>query len=145
MVEEQSSPPASALPIGQSEAPESWQSRTFSAMRDRHYRNLYIGNILQFGSMNMQQVVRGYLVYDITGSFAALGTMSLANAIPQLIFSPIGGVIADRAPKKTVIQIAQGYNAINAAILAVLAAGMFGLHLAFWHLFLSAFLQGIVN
>ena len=95
--------------------------------------------------MNMQLVVRGWLVFDLTGSFAALGTMALANAVPTLLFSPIGGVIADRAPKKTVIQIAQGYNAINAAILAVLAAGMFGLHLAFWHLFLSAFLQGIVN
>ena len=56
---------------------------------------LYFGNIMQFGSMQMQQVVRGYLVFHITGSFAALGTMSLANAIPQLVFSPIGGVIAD--------------------------------------------------
>ena len=95
--------------------------------------------------MNMQLVVRGWLVFDLTGSFAALGTMALANAVPTLLFSPIGGVIADRAPKKTVIQIAQGYNAINAALLAMLAAGAFGWHLAFWHLFLSAFLQGAVN
>ena len=106
---------------------------------------LYIGNLLQFGSMNMQLVVRGWLVFDLTGSFAALGTMALANAVPTLLFSPIGGVIADRAPKKTVIQLAQGYNAVNAAILAILAAGLFGLELAFWHLFLSAFLQGMVN
>lgn len=55
--------------------------------------------------------------------------MALANAIPTLLLSPVGGVIADRAPKKTVIQLAQGDNAINAAVLAVLAAGWFGLHL----------------
>ncbi len=126
-------------------ASESWSRRTFAALKDRNFRMLYIGNLLQFGSMNMQLVVRGWLVFDLTGSFAALGTMALANAVPTLVFSPIGGVIADRAPKKTVIQLAQGYNAVNAAILAILAAGLFGLHLAFWHLFLSAFLQGIVN
>jgi MFS family permease len=124
---------------------ESWRQRTFGALSDSNFRLLYIGNIMQFGSMQMQLVVRGWLVYDLTGSFAALGTMSLANAIPGLLFSPIGGVVADRAPKKTVIQIAQMFNAVNAAILAIFAAGLFGTHLEFWHLFLSAFLQGGVN
>jgi MFS family permease len=120
-------------------------ARTFAAFRDENFRMLYFGNLLQFGSMNMQLVVRGWLVFHLTGSFAALGTMALANAIPTLVLSPIGGVIADRAPKKTVIQIAQIYNAINAAVLAILAAGWFGLQLEFWHLFASAFLQGAVN
>ena len=122
-----------------------WRQRTFSALADHNFRLLYFGNILQFGSMQMQLVVRGWLVFHLTGSFAALGTMALANAVPTLLLSPIGGVVADRAPKKTVIQIGQTYNVINAAALAVLAAGWFGLHLEFWHLFLSAFLQGGVN
>src|SRR5262249_44650536 len=92
-----------------------------------------------------QLLVRGWLVFHLTGSFAALGLMSLANAGPGIVFSPVGGVIADRVPKKTVIQFFQLYNFANAAILAGLAAGLFGLHLQFWHLFLSGFLQGGVN
>ncbi len=137
-------PPAagSASPDG---GPPRWFARTFAALEDPNFRLLYISNILQFGSMQMQLVVRGWLVFHLTGSFAALGTMALANAIPLLLFSPIGGVIADRAPKKTVIQLGQGYNAVNATALAILAAGWFGLELEFWHLFLSAFLQGGVN
>ncbi len=126
-------------------AQEGWRKRTFSALHDSNFRLLYIGNVLQFGSMQMQLLVRGVLVYQLTGSFAALGSISLANAIPGLLLAPIGGVIADRAPKKTVIQFTQLYNAINAVVLAVLAAGLFGLELAFWHLFLSAVLQGGVN
>ena len=122
-----------------------WLHRTFGALEDRHFRHLYLGNVAQFGSMQMQQVVRGYLVFHLTGSFAALGIMALANAVPSLIVSPIGGVVADRGTKKTVIQVAQGYNAIAAALLAIVAAGWFGLHLEFWHLFLSSFLQGGVN
>ncbi len=120
------SQPDAEKPVPADETTESWRRHTFAALKDRNFRLLYIGNILQFGSMNMQLVVRGWLVFDLTGSFAALGTMALANAVPTLLFSPIGGVIADRASKKTEIQIAQGYNAINAVILAVLAAGMFG-------------------
>ncbi|MFN8584684.1 MAG: MFS transporter [Dehalococcoidia bacterium] len=122
-----------------------WFGRTFSSLQDSNFRLLYFGNTLQFGSMQMQLLVRGYLVFDLTGSFAALGTMALANAIPGLLLAPVGGVVADRAPKKTVIQFAQAYNAINAAVLAILAAGLFGLELQFWHLFLSALLQGGVN
>ncbi len=125
--------------------PESWAARTFSALRDPHFRMLYLGNVMQFCSMQMQQVVRGWLVFQLTGSFAALGTMALANAIPGLILSPVGGVIADRATKKTVIQVAQIYNMINAAVILVLVAGWFGLHLQFWHLFVGAFLQGGAN
>jgi len=114
-------------------------------MSDPNFRLLYIGNMLQFGSMQMQLLVRGYLVFQLTGSFALLGTMALANAVPGLVLSPVGGVLADRAPKKTVIQLGQGFNAINAAVLALLAWGGFGVDLAFWHLFLSSFLQGGVN
>ena len=124
---------------------KAWLDRTFGALGDRHFRMFYLGNVMQFGCMNMQLVVRGWLVFLLTGSFAALGTMALANAIPVLVCSPIGGVIADRAPKKTVIQLAQGYNVVNALLLVILAAGWFGLRLEFWHLFLSAFLQGAVN
>lgn len=124
---------------------EGWRKRTFSALHDSNFRLLYIGNVLQFGSMQMQLLVRGVLVYQLTGSFAALGSIALANAIPGLLLAPIGGLIADRAPKKTVIQFTQLYNAVNAAVLAILAAGLFGLELAFWHLFLSAVLQGGVN
>lgn len=137
------SPPGT--PPADPTASMSWNRRLFQALEDQHFRLLYFGNLLQFGSMQMQLVVRGWLVFHLTGSFAALGTMALANAIPTLALSPVGGVVADRAPKKTVIQTAQAYNAVNAAVLAVLAAGWFGLHLEFWHLFLSAFLQGSVN
>ena len=126
--------------------PAGWVRRTFGAvLDDRHFRNLFLGNMLQFGSMQMQLVVRSWLVFHITGSFAALGTMALANAVPGIIFSPIGGLIADRAPKKTVIQAAQFYNVLNAAVLAMLAVGWLGFELEFWHLFLSSFLQGGVN
>ncbi|MBM4414872.1 MAG: MFS transporter [Chloroflexi bacterium] len=138
-------PPAAAQDAAPSECPPSRLTRTFQALQDPNFRLLYVSNILQFGSMQMQLVVRGWLVFHLTGSFAALGAMALATAIPLVLLSPIGGVVADRTSKKTVIQLGQGYNAVNAAVLAVLVGGWLGLELEFWHLFLSAFLQGAVN
>ncbi len=51
----------------------------------------------------MQNLVRGVLAYEITGSFTALGFMALATSVPGFLATPLGGVIADRVPKKTVI------------------------------------------
>lgn len=114
-------------------------SRTFSALHDPNFRLLYAGNVLQFGSMQMQMLVRGVLAFQLTGSFAALGIVSLANAIPGLVFSLVGGVAADRFSRKTVIQSAQIFNMFNTAALAVLAGtGM----LRFEYLVISAALQG---
>src|SRR5262249_43255132 len=79
--------------------PPGWLGRTFGSLADPYSRLLFSGNFLQFGAMQMQQLVRGWLVFHITGSFAALGLISLANAVPGLICSPIGGALADRLPK----------------------------------------------
>lgn len=92
-------------------------------------------------AMNMQMLVRGYLAYDLTGSFAALGTMSLASAIPMLTLSAYGGVIADRFPRKAVIQAGQAANLGAALVMAVLI--LTGL-LRFEYLLAAAVFQGIV-
>src|SRR6185503_6457102 len=64
-----------APPTGAGPQRERWVARTFSALKDSNFRLLYFGNVLQFGSMQMQLLVRGVLVFQLTGSFAALGTM----------------------------------------------------------------------
>jgi MFS family permease len=97
-----------------------------------------------FGSfmvMNMQMLVRGYLVYDMTGSFALLGGVALANAIPGLALTMVGGVVADRAPKKYVVQIGQSLSALLALGIGVL---LFFDMLRIEHLFISSAFQGAI-
>ncbi len=55
----------------------------------------------------MQTVASSYLLYEITGSAAMLGIISLANSVPMLVLALFGGAIADRLPKKRLIQISQ--------------------------------------
>ena len=92
--------------------------------------------------MNMQMFIRGWLVFELTGSFAALGIMSLANGLAGMATALFGGVIADRVrQKKHVVQVGQGLNA-----LVVLAVGtLIALDLLrFSHLIVAALVQGAV-
>jgi MFS family permease len=81
--------------------------RTFDSFKNPAFRMFFLGMIGQWSSFSMEMVARTYLLYEITGSAAMLGIISLANAAPMLIFALFGGAIADRLPKKRLIQISQ--------------------------------------
>lgn len=86
--------------------------RTFTSFKNRTFR-LYYGAMLgQMAAMNMQMIARSLLVYELTGSGAALGLMALGNALPMLFFSLFGGVIADRVEKKHVLLAGQAASAL---------------------------------
>jgi MFS family permease len=93
--------------------------RTFTSFKNPVYRLFYGAMVSQMASMNMQMLARGLLIYRITGSATVLGIMALANAIPMLLFSLFGGVIADRVPKKKVLLLGQAASAANALIIAI--------------------------
>ena len=115
---------------------------TFDSVRQvPAFRWYMLASIGSFGSMNMQMLVRGFLTFELTGSFAALGTVMLANAIPGLALTVFGGVIADRYPKKYIVQIGQTLSALLAFSVGLLL--LFGM-LRFEHLLVSSFINGMI-
>ena len=116
--------------------------RMFESLADAGYRWYLLSMLGQMASLNMQQLVRGFLVFELTGSYAALGTMFLVNSVPGLLFSVAGGVVADRVrQKKRVVQIGQLANALNALVLALL---LYFDVLRFEHLLIAALVHGTV-
>ncbi len=115
--------------------------RTFEALSDRNFRWFFLGLFGGFASMNMQMFVRGWLVFEITGSYEKLGFMTAAGGVVGLFAAPLGGVVADRLKqKKTIIQYAQSFNALLAlAIGYLIAIG----ELRFEHLLAVSILQGV--
>lgn len=81
--------------------------KTFDAFKIPVYRMYFLGMVGQWSSFSMEQVARSYLVYEITGSATKLGIISFSGAIPMLLLSLFGGAVADRFPKKTLIQLSQ--------------------------------------
>src|SRR5262245_58023984 len=79
--------------------------RTFAALRNHEFRLLWTGTLGSFTAMQMQLVARGYLAYALTGSAASLGLVTLARGLPQMFFTLVGGVLADRVKKRNLLLI----------------------------------------
>ena len=96
------------------------QLRTFTSFKNHAFRLYYAAMLGQMAAMNMQMIARALLVYELTGSGAALGLMGLGNAMPMLFFSLFGGVIADRVEKKHVLWLGQAGSALVSLGVALL-------------------------
>jgi MFS family permease len=95
-------------------------SSAFSSLVLPDYRTFFISQLLTFFAMNMQIIARGWLVYKLTDSALLLGLITGIQGICILIFSPIGGVIADRINKKHLIMITVSTAGISAILMSVL-------------------------
>ncbi len=99
----------------------------------------------QIAAMNMQQVVGSLLIYRVTNSAAILGAMSFSGAVPMLLCSFFGGVIADRFNKKRIMIIGQSVFALTSLMVAIpLSTGYLSSAHAgsWWILVMSSALQG---
>jgi MFS family permease len=122
-------------------------SKTFGSFKNPIYRLYYLSNIGHWSSLNMQMMARNLLVYRISGSGAILGVLALAHAIPMILLTLPGGVLADRIQKKTVIQIGQLTSiVVSLATTLVLVFGYLSpAHPeSWWVLVVTAALQGSV-
>ena len=92
-------------------------------------------------AMNMQIVAQGWLVYEMSGSALDLAWVSLAQTVPNIIFSLTGGVIADRFPKKPIIGFSPMINGAASLTMAIII--IFG-DVTFWDFVWVAFVNGTV-
>ncbi|MPZ13820.1 MAG: MFS transporter [Chloroflexi bacterium] len=114
--------------------------QTFSSLHYRDFRFLWLGTLCMSGGQWIQQVTLGWLVYEMTGSSVLLGALQGFRALPFLVVSPLGGVVADRVDRRRLLM---GIT----AILATLAFGM-GLlvgsgGLQVWHVFVFGLLTAV--
>jgi MFS family permease len=115
---------------------------TFESLSVRDYRLLWAGQISTSMGQWMDQVTRGWLIYQITGSATQLGLATAARGLPLLLFGVIAGALADRSGRKIQLVVAQTTNAALNLILATLV--LTGL-VEPWHVYVSGFLAGTVQ
>ena len=87
----------------------------------------------------MQFLLRGLLAWDLTERESGLGIVYLAFGMGLLIFTPIGGVLADRWPKRSLLIFGQGMIALAAAGMGFAAASG---NARFWMLMVASLVQG---
>jgi MFS family permease len=94
--------------------------RPFESLRVPAFRAYIAGMFLVFGSMQMQQVARSWFMYDLTHSPMMLAMLGIASGAPMLLLSLVGGALADRFAKKTILMIALVGMATGSFLVAIL-------------------------
>ncbi|MXY72087.1 MAG: MFS transporter [Dehalococcoidia bacterium] len=118
--------------------------RTLSSLQEREFAWYFGGNTAFFMAMQMQFVLRALLAYDLApeGEKAAgLGLVTLGAAAPMIFVAPVGGLIADRVNKRTLLIVTQS----AAAIISLLTTFLILTDLMeYWYLFVLSFWAGTI-
>ena len=118
-------------------------SPTFRALAHRNYRLYATGGLVSNVGTWMQRVAQDWLVLVLSGnSGTALGITTGLQFLPILLLSPFAGAIADRFPKKRLLQLAQLMMAAPAVVLGILAVTGVAQQ---WHVYVIAFIFGIAT
>ena len=112
------------------------------ALRHRNYRLFISGQLISRIGTWMQSVAESWLVYRLTGSAVLLGVVAFAGRVPILLFSTVGGAVADRHHRHHIVIATQVASMCLAGLLAALT--LTGV-VAVWHLLAIAFALGVVN
>ncbi|HZT06463.1 MAG TPA: MFS transporter [Chloroflexota bacterium] len=115
---------------------------TFEAFQFREFRLLWLGQLGSAMGQWMDQVTRGWLMYDLTGSALQLGLVSAIRFFPILLLSPLAGTAADRYGRKTQLIADQLTNATLNFILATLVITR---HVQPWHVYVTGFLVAVLQ
>ncbi len=96
------------------------KNKPFSALYFRDFRLLYMAQIISLSGTWMHFVAQGWLVYSLTESPFYLGMVGMAQTIPFLFFALVGGLLADRFKKRTIMIVTQSVYIFPALVLSIL-------------------------
>lgn len=93
---------------------------TFAALRHHNFRLFYSGQLVSLIGSWMQATVFSWLVLELTNSSFYLGLVGALQTLPVLLFSFLGGVVADHTSKLRLLFITQAALMVLALVLGVL-------------------------
>lgn len=88
----------------------------------------------------MQRIAQDWLVLSLGGGGTALGITTGLQFLPVLLLSPFAGVIADRFPKRRLLQLTQATMGLASLLLGVLAISGAA---QTWHVYVIALAFGV--
>jgi MFS family permease len=116
--------------------------QSFAALEVRNYRIFLSGQIVATTGLWMQRIAQDWLVLELTGKATAVGVAVALQFAPVLFFGLLGGVVADRFPKRRILLVTQSVAATLALTLGLLSLTH---TIQAWHVFVIACLLGFVT
>jgi MFS family permease len=113
--------------------------RVFKAFQYRDYRLLWFGSCTSSIGTWMQIMAQQWLVLQLSNSARMLGLDAFLGTIPIVLFSLIGGVVADRMDRRRLLMMSQWIQLSCAFLLAFL---IYAHVVKVWHIFILSFVTG---
>jgi MFS family permease len=115
--------------------------QSVAALHHPNFARFWTGALVSNIGTWMQNVTVPYVIYDRTHSAALVGVAGFCQFFPAMILGPVGGSLADRYPRRSVLLVTQ-------SLMAALAFALWGLYVAGLAstpvLILLVFLGGVV-
>ncbi len=112
------------------------------ALHSPLYRRYWLGSLASIGATQLLVLGMGWLVFELSGSTLKLGLLGAAGAIPQILVTLFGGVLADRLDKRKVLMVT---SLVISALLLILAVLDFTGVVKVWHVIVIAALIGLTS
>ena len=110
------------------------------ALRHRRFVLLWSGSMISFAGSQMQLWALFWHIRVLTDSPIAISLIGVVRFVPILVFSLVGGLVADRIDRRKVLFITQTVMTLTASSLWLLtAAGVIQL----WHIYLLTAIQAV--
>ncbi|WP_282945273.1 MFS transporter [Cellulomonas endometrii] len=118
------------------------RNATLAALGVRNFR-LYVGSqVLTNTGGWAARVAQDWLVLSLTGSAALVGLTVTLQFVPMLLLGLVGGVVADRYPRRRVLMVTQTIFGLSTLAIGVLALSG---HVQAWHVLVAAFVSGLAT
>ena len=111
------------------------------ALHHRKFRLLWLGLMISVAGAQMQLWAIFWHIRSLTDQPIALGTVGLARILPVVVFSLVGGALADVVNRRKMMFYTQCALTLIALMLAALS---FNERMELWHIYLLTGMQAMV-
>jgi MFS family permease len=118
-----------------------WGSN-FLALRNRNYRLFALGQSISVTGTWMQKVAQAWLVLELTDSAVLLGVTVAMQQLPTWLLTTVGGGLADRFEKRTILRCTTACGVLPAFSLGLMIE-LDAVHI--WMVMLAALVQGTLD
>lgn len=97
--------------------------RSFRAFRHRDFKLFWAGALVSNAGSWLQNVTVPYVIFSLTHSAGWVGLATFGQFMPMMLFSPLGGALADRYERRQVLIVTQVGLAALAVVMWLAWAG----------------------
>jgi MFS family permease len=112
------------------------------ALHERQFRLLFTGQTISLLGDGIVGVALSFAVLDLTGSVSDLGYVFASRTIPLVVFLLVGGVFADRLPRRAVMLVADAVRFVSQGVMAAL---LLSGHAELWQLIVTQAVAGAAS